>query len=55
MEESADATVTEQNEKIQESAPKNITVAHEGGDESTPAEPDDLSQTDFVQVKLWQA
>ena len=52
--ESADAIVTEQNVEIQEGSPKNITVAHEDGEEATPAEPDNFSQTDSVQVKLLQ-
>lgn len=51
--ESADATVTEQNVEIQEGSPKNM-VAHEDGEESTPAEPDNFSQADSVQVKLLQ-
>ena len=52
--ESADATVTEQNVEIQEGSPKNIMVAHEDGEESTPTEPDNFSQADSVQVKLLQ-
>lgn len=54
MAESADATVTEQNVEIQEGSPKNIMVTHEDGEESTPAEPDNFSQADSVQVKLLQ-